>query len=358
MVSPADEARNETGARTFSSMLPILAVRRGRARPVFRIVVGTVAAVCSVMWASALVAQAADEAGVRRARDAYNAAIARRDLVAMGAALAPAYHLVAGRSAQSHGADAMNERWRTAFAGDSLYGCVRTPTTVRVNAGWGLAHERGRWRCTYDGVPKGARPGHATGTFDAKWQRDAAGQWRLQAEIFTTLTCEGGSSACLPPDSIAARRGGVPTAPRPSAREVPAARAEYNAAIVAGDAQRIAAMLAPTYHAVFGRGAHIEGDSAARMDWEQEFRENGRASCERIPGEVVVNEAWRIAHERGTWRCRSGRGAQRIHPSGIYAAKWQRDTGGRWRVQAEVFTTLRCEGGSTVCLPPEPIPPG
>ncbi|NCW46366.1 MAG: DUF4440 domain-containing protein, partial [Gemmatimonadaceae bacterium] len=311
-----------------------------------------------VLSATTAAAQAPEEAAVRQARDAYNAAIARRDLVAMEAVLAPAYHLVAGRSAQSHGPAAMNERWRSAFAGDSLYGCVRTPTIVRVHTAWGLAHEQGTWRCRYDGVPKGAKPGQATGTFDAKWQRDLAGRWRLQAEVFTTLVCEGGSSACLPPDSIPAVAGRPAKGPGNSAREVRAARTAYNAAIVAGDARRIATMLAPTYHAVFGRGAHVEGDSAARADWEQEFRDNGRGSCERIPGEVVVNDAWRIAHERGIWNCRSRRGAQPIRQRGVYVAKWQRDTGDIWRVQVEVFTTMRCDAGAVTCAPPEPIPPG
>ncbi len=308
-----------------------------------------------VVTVPSLRAQTTEEQAVRAARASYNTAIAKRDLGAMAAVLAPTYHLVAGRSAQSHGVDAMQSRWSTAFASDSLYGCVRTPSRVQVNAAWHLAHESGTWRCTYAGVPQGATPGYATGIYDAKWQQDVAGIWRLHAEVFTALRCEGGSASCLPPDSIAARD----TRPeRPAVlgeAGVRAARTAYNGHIARGDARAIARMLAPTYHAVFGRGAHIEGDSAALSDWVQEFRDNGTGSCTRATTGVVVNAAWQIAHERGTWRCRSGRGAAMTRPRGVYVAKWQRDGAGQWRVQAEVFTTLRCDGAGTPCTPPEPL---
>lgn len=310
----------------------------------------------AVLCSSAVSAQTLDARGVGQARDAYNAAIARRDLPVMAGALAPTYHLLAGRSAQSHGVEAMQSRWASAFATDSLYGCVRTPLRVQVNREWQFAHETGRWRCTYDGVPKGAKPGSATGVYDAKWQRDTAGTWRLHAEVFTALRCLGGSSACIPPDSIppSAVRSGPAAAISEAA--VRAARAAYNADIVRGDARTIAQRFAPTYHAVFGRGAHIEGDSAALVDWAQEFRDNGVSSCVRTTTQVVVNAAWRIAHERGTWRCRSGRAAADVSSSGVYVAKWQRDVAGQWRVHAEVFTTLHCTGAAAPCTPPEPLP--
>lgn len=310
----------------------------------------------AVLSSSAMSAQSLVTRGVRQAREAYNVAIARRDLPAMAGALAPAYHLLAGRSAQSHGVDAMQSRWASAFATDSLYGCVRTPLQVQLNPEWQLAHETGRWRCTYAGVPSGAKPGSASGTYDAKWQRDAAGAWRLHAEVFTALSCIGGSSACIPPDSIPSTAAHSGKAVANTEAAVRAARAAYNADIVRGDARAIARRFAPTYHAVFGRGAHVEGNGAALVDWEQEFRENGGGSCVRTTTQVVVNTAWRIAHERGTWRCRSGRADADARSTGVYVAKWQRDVSGHWRVHAEVFTTLQCHGTAALCTPPEPLP--
>jgi hypothetical protein len=41
----------------------------------------------------------------------------------------------------------------------------------------------------------------------------------------------------------------------------------------------------------------------------------------------------------------------------VYAAKWQRGPRGDWRLQAEIFTTLACEGAPSGCAPPDPIAP-
>lgn len=293
------------------------------------------------------------------ARQAFNAAIARRDLDAMRATLTPSYHMLLGRSSQSHGPDAAIERWRSTFATDSLYGCVRTPDQVTVNAPWGLADEAGHWRCRYAGVPAGAPPGYATGIYNGKWQRDVGGSWRLHAEIFTTRECVGQSTACVRPDSVPAAASGLlpaPVAGRSSAAAVRAARDWYNRAIARRDANAIAALFTPDYHAVFGRGAHIEGVEAARDDWIEEFRTNGPASCIRTADRVTVNDDWGLAHERGHWQCRATVNSAVARPSGRYTAKWERDVTGRWRVQAELFTTLQCVGAPDGCRPPDPLP--
>jgi hypothetical protein len=41
-----------------------------------------------------------------------------------------------------------------------------------------------------------------------------------------------------------------------------------------------------------------------------------------------------------------------VQASGVYAAKWQRTDNGEWVLQAEVFTTLTCDGP---CKKPDPI---
>ncbi len=141
-----------------------------------------------------------DVAAIRRARAQFNDAITQRDLESMARVLAPGYHLVTGRSAQSHGADSAMARWRSSFAGDSAYGCVRTTLRVQVNRAWGLAEESGNWRCR---IGLGG-PSVATGSYTAKWQRDTAGRWRIQVEVFTTLACTGTPAGCVPPDPIPA----------------------------------------------------------------------------------------------------------------------------------------------------------
>jgi AraC-like DNA-binding protein len=64
---------------------------------------------------------------------------------------------------------------------------------------------------------------------------------------------------------------------RSSAAAVRAARDWYNRAIARRDANAIAALFTPDYHAVFGRGAHIEGVEAARAALE-----GGLPSVQRI----------------------------------------------------------------------------
>lgn len=286
------------------------------------------------------------------ARMAYNEAIAKRDPVGMRTVLAPTVHMVLGRSSQNHGADQTMSRMQATFATDSLYSCVRTPDHVDMNAAWGLAQESGRWRCRYAGVPAGASEGSATGTYNAKWQRDTGGAWRLQAEIFTTLECVGQSTACTKPDPVPA-----PTAPLlaptgASAEAVRAARLWYNAVMKRGDADAIASLYTPDFHAVFGRGRHIEGVEAAREDW----RTNDQ-TCVRTTDSVTVNEGWGLAHERGHWSCQLTMNGARGNPSGVYFAKWERDVTGHWRTQAEVYTTMRCEGPAAACVPPDPLAP-
>lgn len=296
-------------------------------------------------------AQGAAGQPVIAARMAYNSAIAKRDLDGMRAVLAPTFHMVLGRSSQTHGADAAMERWRTTFASDSLYGCVRTPDHVDMNAPWGLAQESGHWRCRYAGVPAGAPEGYATGTYNAKWQRDTGGAWRLQAEIFTTLECVGRSTACVKPDSVPASTSPLPAATGTPEQAVRAARAWYNSKMEQVDADAIVSLYTPDFHAVFGRGRHIEGIEAARADWRSDVQ-----ACKRITDSVTVNSTWGLAHERGHWSCQLTMNGARGNPSGVYFAKWERDVTGHWRTQAEVYTTMRCAGPAAACVPPDPLP--
>jgi ketosteroid isomerase-like protein len=69
-----------------------------------------------------------------------------------------------------------------------------------------------------------------------------------------------------------------------------------------------------------------------------------------------VNDDWGLAHERGHWQCRATVNGAMARPSGRYTAKWERDVTGRWRVRAELFTTLQCVGAPAACRPPDPLP--
>jgi ketosteroid isomerase-like protein len=133
---------------------------------------------------------------IRAARERFNIAIEYKDAEAIHSLLAPSYHIVTGRSAQFHGADEEMTRWAAVFRTDPSAVYIRTPREIKINEAWGIAEELGNWtgRYTVDGVLV-----QASGVYSAKWQLTENGEWVLQVEVFTTLTCDG---SCEKPDPI------------------------------------------------------------------------------------------------------------------------------------------------------------
>jgi ketosteroid isomerase-like protein len=136
---------------------------------------------------------------IRAARERFNQAIADKDVETIRSLLAHSYHIVTGRSEQSHGADEEVRRWTQRFRLDPTTFYRRTPLDVSINEDWGMAEELGNWKGNY--TVKGTLV-HVSGVYAAKWQRAENGEWVLQAEIFTTLTCTGPEGGCVPPDPI------------------------------------------------------------------------------------------------------------------------------------------------------------
>ncbi|HUG34802.1 MAG TPA: nuclear transport factor 2 family protein [Anaerolineales bacterium] len=136
---------------------------------------------------------------IHAAREKFNRAIAEKDVATIRSLLAPTYHIVTGRSAQNHGAEAEAKRWADVFRQDSTAIYVRTPREFHVNESWGLAEELGNWKGNYttDNVLNSA-----SGVYAAKWQRASNSEWVLQVEVFTTLQCDGPASGCVLPDPI------------------------------------------------------------------------------------------------------------------------------------------------------------
>jgi hypothetical protein len=136
---------------------------------------------------------------IRKERERFNIAIETRAVETIRTLLAPEYHIITGRNEQSHGANREAQRWAERFRSDPTVAYRRTPREVTINEDWGLAEELGNWRGTYttEGVLV-----HTSGVYAAKWQRSVAGQWLLQAELFTTVTCTGPEKGCRPPDPI------------------------------------------------------------------------------------------------------------------------------------------------------------
>lgn len=136
---------------------------------------------------------------IRASREQFNVAIEQKDVPAIRSLLAPTYHIVTGRSEQSHGADEEAKRWTARFRSDPTTFYRRTPRDITINEDWGMAEELGNWRGIYtvnDALV------HVSGVYAAKWQRAEDGGWVIQAEMFTTITCTGPNGGCPPPDPI------------------------------------------------------------------------------------------------------------------------------------------------------------
>jgi ketosteroid isomerase-like protein len=136
---------------------------------------------------------------IRMVREHFNIAIADKDVAAIRNFLAPTYHIVTGRSAQNHGADEEAARWAETFRADPTAVYRRTPREITINEDWGLAEELGNWKGSYTADEILV---HASGVYAAKWQKAENGEWVLQVEVFTTLTCTGPVSGCVRPDPI------------------------------------------------------------------------------------------------------------------------------------------------------------
>ena len=131
-----------------------------------------------------------------------------------------------------------------------------------------------------------------------------------------------------------------------------AARERFNIAIEYKDAEAIHALLAPTYHIVTGRSDQFHGAEEEKTRWAELFRIDPTVVYIRTPREITTNEAWGLAEELGNWRGTYTAEGTLVQASGVYSAKWQLTENGEWVLQAEVFTTLNCEGP---CKKPDPI---
>lgn len=126
--------------------------------------------------------QAADHA-IRQRRDAFNRALAKADLKAIGPLLGPDVVLVTGTdSAVISGRKAQLAAWESEFAASLRTIYIRTPDTIQVSPVEPIALEHGIWQ----GVTAAGSLPLASGTYTAKWRKTGA-DWVIEAEIYLTL---------------------------------------------------------------------------------------------------------------------------------------------------------------------------
>lgn len=126
---------------------------------------------------------------IRQVREASNQAIAAHDTAAIAQTLTPDYRVVTSRNAESD-KDAMllSLGKDMSIKPDLVY--RRTPEEIRVFAPWKMASESGHWSGQW--TEANGDKIELTGTYYAKWHQ-VDGSWKIRAEVFTPLTCTGGS---------------------------------------------------------------------------------------------------------------------------------------------------------------------
>lgn len=124
---------------------------------------------------------------IRSLRDQSNAAIARHDAEAVVSLLDAQYQITVGSGDLFHGKAAELDAWRAEFARAADVKYVRTPESVEVSTSGERAAEIGVWVGSWT-TPRG--PHSLRGRYAAHW-RKVGGSWKIRAELFVTLNCEG-----------------------------------------------------------------------------------------------------------------------------------------------------------------------
>lgn len=161
--------------------------------------------------------------------------------------------------------------------------------------------------------------------------------------LFATamLIASASLAACLSP--APARSQPMPTAN--AVALITEARARSNIAIAAHDTAGIAREWMPDVHVVSSTGTQNGGVEANLRSMQAAFTRRPDTKWVRTPQTITVNEAWHVASEEGRWVGTWTEPDGPLRITGTYLAQWRR-VDGRWRIQAEVFVPLQCEGGA------------
>ena len=121
--------------------------------------------------------------------------------------------------------------------------------------------------------------------------------------------------------------------------EIRAARAAYNAAIVARDPGAIVACLAAEYELTTSAGETLRGRAALLEHWRRKFERDADVVYFRRPARIDVDDDGDSAEERGTWAGHYTAHGARVDVAGSYTAEW-RLIERRWVLTGEKFSAL------------------
>jgi len=118
-------------------------------------------------------------------------------------------------------------------------------------------------------------------------------------------------------------------------------RQNYNYAILIRNIEAICSYFTSDYHVVTGRGVQSHGVDEQRHRWTAMFRADPIMLYRRRTRKLRFSEQSKHAEELGSWAGKYSLNQKINLVAGLYSAKWQRQAGGLWLIQSEVFTTIK-----------------
>jgi ketosteroid isomerase-like protein len=133
------------------------------------------------------VGKTAEVKAIKLQRQAFNKAIADKDIDGVAGVLDDRVILITGTDSDLYtGAMAQIKLWSKDFANPNRAIYVRTSACIRVSPILPIALEYGSWR----GQRVATSGDFAAGSYSAKWRKSKEG-WLLESEIFATEECGG-----------------------------------------------------------------------------------------------------------------------------------------------------------------------
>lgn len=127
-------------------------------------------------------------------------------------------------------------------------------------------------------------------------------------------------------------------------RTIRARRAAFNDAIARNDSEAIREFLDEPFHLAAGDGDLLEGDMDYHVGgWAEHFAAFDEIRYVRSTESIRLSRYLPRAWETGSWRGYARRDGLTIERSGRYSAAWNK-TDGVWKLAAELYVTLDCEG--------------